>query len=79
MERLSRTPQRSLDSKLDKNEPGCRIKIIFTTFVDYAKVTLASGIFIGNNAIDFVEFQRGRIIGVIDTNCELKGRFFSDS
>ena len=55
-EGLGRAPQRSFDSrrKLDKNEPSCGIKVIFTAFIDDAKVTIATSIFIGNNAIDFM-------------------------
>jgi hypothetical protein len=56
MKGLGCTPQRPCDRwrKLDKNEPSCRVKIIFTTFIDDTKVTIAGGIFVGDNSIDLV-------------------------
>jgi hypothetical protein len=50
--------------QLDRNEIFFRIKIVFARLIDYPQLTMARGLDIGNEAIDFARLK-GRSIALV--------------
>ena len=61
-----RTPDRL--RRLDLDKTICRIKIVFSTFVNYADISVPCSLVVWNDAVDFVQLKRRRIAAVVDAD-----------
>jgi hypothetical protein len=65
----------SFQGKLDADEVGCGIEVIFSRFINYTKVTVFVSLFVRNDAIHLPPFQVIAII-VFDAEDELAVSLF---
>lgn len=57
-------------------EAVCEKGIILTAFVDNAQVAFGGCFVIRNDAIQFADFERSRIVSVIEADCKINGLVF---
>lgn len=55
---------------------ACHERIIFTAFVNHAEIAFGGRFFIGNDSIQLADFQRSRIVRVVETNYKMNGVVF---
>ena len=53
---------------VDRDKASCRVEVILAALIDYAEVTKARGIGIGQGPIDLVQFEGGWIVGIVDAD-----------
>ena len=53
---------------LDSHEAAGGVQIVFTALVDDSKIALLGGIRVGNDGVDFMQFQGRLVLGVVDAD-----------
>lgn len=61
--------------QLNGNEIIGREKVVFSAFVNDAHVAVGLRVFVGKHAVNFVQFQRGGVFAVVNTDGKSRSGF----